>query len=390
MKPEDLLPIKTFQQLLDESKAKLKELKFRITNLRPGGVFHTLMEIGHQGLADLYSLLGKITPQIYLDTATGFWLDFKAADYETYRWPAQKTLGNVVFGRNAPGGNKIIDAGKIVATEIDLSGNRLKYIVAAKTVLEAGQLEVAVPVKAEFEGAAYNVGAGQITFLLTYIDGIDYVRNDDGWITREGTDDEDDESLRARAKKKWNTLSVGPGADAYRYWASQVPGTVVIDVDDQHPRGQGSIDVIIASTSGIPTQSLIDAAQAMLDKKKALCANVLAVGVEPVVVDWDVILYVDHELADLNEEDRTEQLAAIKAQGEEIIDIMFQYGDTEHADIEKISIRYGVIREQAIGNLLKIDYVIKPVINQPAADVPVTSRQLAVKGTVNVTVLIAS
>ncbi|MCL6479370.1 MAG: baseplate J/gp47 family protein [Peptococcaceae bacterium] len=375
IKPEDILSIKTFAELMETAKASLRNAKFRITNLRTGGVFYTLLQMANQGVADLYTLLKSIVPQMYLGTATGQWLDFRAADNEVYRRPAQKTRGNVVFGRNAGSGNVVIPVDSIVATPLDRYGERLKFLVYSQTVLEDGQLEVAVPCEAEFAGGKYNVGSGQINQLLTNIPGIDYVRNDEDWITREGADEEDDESLRTRGKGKWNELSVGGGRDAYISWAKSITGVAMVEVDDNHPRGQGTVDVIITSSAGVPTQDLIDQVQAYINQKRPLCADVLVLGPTPVPVNWDIVLYVHPEYGDL---------AGIQAQGEDIIDIMFMYGDTEHQEIQKISPAFGVVRAQAIANFMTIEHVVNVTINQPVADVALTPRQIAVKGTVNV------
>lgn len=375
IKPEDLVPIKALSELMESAKTKLRDLKFRITNLRVGGVFYTLLEMTNQGLVDLYGLIKTIVPQLYIDTATGQWLDFKAAGREVYRRPPQKTQGNVIFGRNAAAGNIVISVDSIVATPIDRYGDRMKYLVYAQTVLQEGTLEVAVPCEAEFEGDQYNVGSGQITELITNIPGIDYVRNDEGWISREGTDEEGDESLRARGKGKWSELSVGGGRDAYISWAKSITGVAVVEVDDNHPRGQGTVDVIITSSAGVPTQDLINQVQTYINTKRPLCADVLVLGPEPVIVNWDVILYVHPEYGDL---------AEIQAEGENIIDIMFMYGDTEHPEIKKVSTEFGVVRTQAIANLMTIEHSVNVAINQPAADIPLTPRQIAVKGAVNV------
>lgn len=360
---------------MDDTKVRLKALAFRITNIRPGGVFYTLLEMANQGLADLYQLLKDQTRQQYIDTATGQWLDFRAAEYNVFRKLAQKTLGVVVFRRSEAVGNLPIHPGTVVATPIDRHGNRLQFIVTALTVLEEGQLEVAVPVEAEFAGANYNVGTGLITQLVTYIPGIETVTNGEDWITREGTDDEGDESLRARAKNKWIELSASGGRDAYIGWAKSINGVASVQVDDTQPRGQGTVDVIITGTAGIPTQALIDEVQAHVNKKKPLCTDVLVLGPAPVEIYFDVILHLHPDYGDL---------ATAEAQAREIIDSMFRYGDTENNGITKVSSQFGLIRNVVISNLMTIEHVVNVTLNFPATDMAVTTRELAVKGTVHV------
>ncbi|MDQ7790234.1 MAG: baseplate J/gp47 family protein [Eubacteriales bacterium] len=374
MKPEDLLPIKTFTELMDDTRTRFWNMQFRITNWRPGGVFYSLVAAANQGLADLYKLLKDTSPQLYVNTATGEWLDLKAAEYEVYRKLAQKTRGNATLGRNEPGDNVVIAAGTIVSTAVDRYGEKLQYIVTERAVLE--DLEVLVPVEAEFAGARHNVGSGQINQLVTPVAGIDYVTNTEGWITREGTDDETDESLRARTKNAWSKLSVGGGRDAYIAWAQDIPGVIVVRVSDEHPRGQGTVDVIITGSAGLPTQDLIDQVQAHIDERKPLLADVLALGPVPVPVAFDVTLIVHPDYGGL---------AEIQARAEEIIDIMFRYGDTEETGITKVSPEFGVIRAQVVANLMTIEHVVNVNLVAPAVDVAVAVGELAVKGTVDVT-----
>lgn len=378
IRPDDLLETKSVTDIVDSNKAQLKSDKFKITNYRPGGVFQTLMEIGAQGLADLYKLLKTIMIQMYVTFATGAWLDLKAAEFEVYRKDAVKTKGQVTCSRNQDGPNVPIPAGYIFSTPLNRKGERLKYIVDSQVVLETGQTEVLVPVTAEFAGASHNVGQAMITNMITYISGIDQVSNDEDWLTLEGADTETDASLRERVKNKWSQINTGGSRESYISWAQEITGVVVVEVDDEHPRGQGTVDVIITSSAGIPTQNLIDQVQAHLTapERKVLTANVLAVAPEAVTVNWDVTLLVNQDYGDLGE---------IKTRGEEIIDIMFRYGDTENTDIKHISTKLGVIRAQAISNLMTIDYVENVIITTPAADVSVTTRQLAIKGTVSVT-----
>lgn len=373
--PEDLIPVKTLSELMDSVKTRLRDMAFRITNWRTGGVFYTLMQMANQGLEDLYTLLKSIAPQMYLDTATGQWLDFKAAEYEVYRKPAQKTQGNVVFGRNAIGENVVIPVDSIGATLIDRYGERLKFGVITQTVLEVGNLEVSVPCEAEFAGDLYNIGSGQITELLTNIAGIDYIRNDEGWITREGTDEESDESLRARAKGKWSQLSTGGGRDAYVAWAQEITGVVVVQVDDNHPRGQGTVDVIVTGTAGLPTQNLVDQVQAYLDIKKPVCTDVLAVAPTPLAVNYEAVIYIHPQLGDT---------ALVQSEAEEIINIMHDLGDD--SDVIKVSTEFGISRAQITANLMAIENTLNINLIQPAADVVPGVRELPVKGTVTITV----
>jgi len=375
--PEDLVPVKTFTELMDAAKTRLQDMAFRITNLRPGGVFYTLLEMANQGVADLYELLEELAPQFSTDNATDEWLDLRAAEYEVYRKEARKTKGNLLFGRAADDTNVVIFAGTVVTTGLDRNGQRLQFFVTEQTVLEEGALEVLAPVEAEFAGAEYNVGTGLITHLMTYIPGIDYVTNPENWITLEGTDTEPDDDLRARTKRKWHQLSTGGTKNAYIAWAEEIPGVVTVHVDDNFPRGQGTVDVIITSSAGMPSQELVAQVQAHLDEHRPLCANVQVIAPTPLPVDIDVELYVHPDYGDL---------AEIESSAQVILDNMFQYGDKDATEIIKASPDYGVTRAAVISNLMTIEYVVNVVLAAPVNDVPVSARELAVKGSVHISV----
>ena len=91
--------------------------------------------------------------------------------------------------------------------------------------------------EAEVEGARYNVPAGQITRTLTYLGDVT-ISNSAGWITREGSDTEDDESARERTLRSWSELALVPLRDTYINVCSAIAGVLYVTVKDQHPRGR--------------------------------------------------------------------------------------------------------------------------------------------------------
>ncbi len=377
MDPKELITVKTFDQLIEASITRLKNLGFRITNFNPGGVFRTLLEECHQAAADLYNLFQNTLMQFFVDSATGTWLDYKAADVTVFRKAAVKTKGNVVMGRSVATNAVTIPAGKIIRTDMDSSGKELRYFVTTDTILAAGTLEGPVPVEAEFAGASYNAGTNQITTLVTYIAGIDYVRNDADWITQEGSDEEIDDALRIRTKDRWNQLSLGATALAYISWAKEVTGVVEAMVDSDQPRGAGTVDVVIIGTAGVPSQALLDSVQSKLDEKKSLIADVLAVAPSAVNIDINVTVTVHPIYGDLT---------VISNEVDAILTYIFNYGDTTRPTISKVDPTRGLTRAQIISNLMSITNVINVTVTAPAADVTATVRQLLVKGTVTKTV----
>jgi len=84
------------------------------------------------------------------------------------------------------------------------------------------------------------------------------ISNSAGWITREGSDNEDDESARERTLRSWSELALVPLRDTYINVCSAIAGVLYVTVKDQHPRGQGTVDIIITSEAGTATEDLLE------------------------------------------------------------------------------------------------------------------------------------
>ncbi|MFZ2947905.1 MAG: baseplate J/gp47 family protein [Desulfuromonadaceae bacterium] len=253
------------QEMFDQLAAKQEEyvaagwLPIRI-NLNKG-IVRGLIELWCWVLWQLYQFLALVLAQAFPDTATGAWLDLHCKQVGVTRKPSTKATGTVYFTRAGIAGNVPIPAGRVVRTKPDGSGHIYRYVTMAAAILPDGASEVAVAVEAEEYGAAANATAGQICEIVTVIPGIDAVENRAGWLLSEGASKEEDTPLRVRYELAWKQLS-GCTKYAYEAWAREVTGVADAKILDQHPRGQGTVDVIVLGTAGIPTQTLLDAVTA--------------------------------------------------------------------------------------------------------------------------------
>jgi len=159
-------------------------------------------------------------------------------------------------------------------------------------VLQKGVLSVDVPVEAEIAGSRYNVPKGQITETLTYIAGIDTITNGKSWLTLEGSDIEDDESFRARILRSWADLAQRPVAETYQNAAESVQGVLCARVEDQLPRGQGTIDVIVTGTAGTATGTTLAAVVSAIADIIGPCDDVLVKSSETVTQDVAVTITI--------------------------------------------------------------------------------------------------
>ena len=230
------------------------------------GVVRGLLEIFCWGYWQIYSLLERLLTQATPSRATGAWLDMHAASVDLSRRAATKARGKVRFLRAAQGSleaNVTIPAGRIVRTLPDGAGRIYRYGTQAVAVLPAGADFVDAPVEAEDYGAAANASAGQICELVTPVTGISGVTNPAGWLTEEGADEETDAQLRERYALQWQANN-GCTKHAYKAWALSVPGVTSVSILDRHPRGQGTVDVVVRGADVLPTAALLEKVRAAI------------------------------------------------------------------------------------------------------------------------------
>ena len=229
------------------------------------GVVRGLLELYCWGIWQLYKLLEAILYQAFPLYATGEWQDVHSEQIGNDRKAATKTRGNVDFLRNPSNtGNVRIPAGRIARTQPDGLGNVYRYVTLEDAVLPQGSDSIAVGCVAEEYGALSNAGAGQISELVTPVEGILGVTNGVDWITSEGAAEESDSEMQRRYALSWEALA-GVTSAKYKSVALSVTGVVDVAIADQHPRGEGTIDIIIKGSAGLPTAKLLADVTAALD-----------------------------------------------------------------------------------------------------------------------------
>lgn len=268
----DLTPVPSLEEVLEDWKRYLPE-RFPLSNDDAFSTFFTFQKLAAQGVVDTRAFIRDLYPQGFVATATGAWLDLHAADHGVTRIPSRHTEGLVDFLVSEA---VSVPAGSVVQTPTDPTGQRYRYVVTRTTRCEPPFSRV--PVRAESPGAAYNVGSARITTLVTVIDEVDGIRNFSPWITVQGVDRESDEALRRRLLLRWPELGSGSTYHAYEAWARDVQGVVKVAVLDQHPRGQGTVDVVIAPALGLPSQDLLKEVQGVVTARKPITSDALVRG----------------------------------------------------------------------------------------------------------------
>ncbi len=261
-----VLPVPDLMELKDQKTAELKEEGFAITNFHSGGVFYSLLMTILRVKIEVLMLARTVLNSMFVSHASGAWLDLKMADYSKKRRQAQKARGLVTVTRLDADGEAVrIPKGQVFKTGKDINGEELRFFSLEAVVLRKGEVSVEVPVEAEAEGARYNVPQDRITRTLTWTGDIS-ISNRADWITREGSDTEDDESARTRTLRSWADLGQRAIGDSFVNAAESVPGVLFAQADCNHPRGQGTIDVIVTGTAGEATEGLLESVRLEAEK----------------------------------------------------------------------------------------------------------------------------
>ena len=366
---DEVLPIPDMDTLRDHKIAELQEAGFVITNFHSGGIFYTMLMIVLRVKIELIQLLRTVLNNLFVSHATGVWLDLKMADYSKKRKKAQKTQGLVTVSRlDAEGEAVKIPKGTVFKTVQDINGEELRFFALEAAVLQKGAQTAEVPVEAELEGTRYNVPQEQITRTLTYLGEVS-VSNTKDWIIREGSDTEDDESARTRTLRSWSELAQRAIEDTFVNTAESVPGVLFAQADCLHPRGQGTVDVIVTGTAGEATEGLLNDVRKAVAQIAGPYDNILVKSSVTVPQDIAVTVTVSNAPDNSQIENRvrtilTGLLAVRKGR---------RLHELTCSDIN-LAIRSGC------------DTVTNAVVTVPAADVRLSRDKVIIPGVISVTV----
>jgi uncharacterized phage protein gp47/JayE len=368
------LRIRVFEEIVGAAISAIGE-RTGLTNFNVGSVVRTLTEVFSEVVGELYAFAGEALKQAFIQTASGSYLEMRAAERLVEKKGAVATRGNVVFERAVPGTtNIVIPQHTVVSTRRDQAGLEYRYVTDVEAILPAGDMNVLVAVTAEHAGRSYNVVPGSITEIRTHINGIGSVRNEPEWLTVEGADAETDTSLRQRALLAWEELTLGSTARAYRSWALSVPGVASVWVDDTLPRGDGTVDVYILGQGGVPSQALIDAVQAVVDERRPITADALVRAPEAVTVDLEITLTPRTGF----------DVETIEASIREAISAYFG-STTGSIPVRPLGVGTDVMVSQIIAVALSVHGIWNVQVVSPGADIPIDSYQMAQLGNLTIT-----
>lgn len=157
--------------------------------------------------------------QLLPDTATGSQLDEHARQCGITRGSGAKAVGDIAFTVDMPLEFDVeIPAGTVCST----SDGALRFVTTEAGVIQRGGSFSVVTARAEHSGRQYNVSPGMITTIVTYFSVGLSIENSSSFSG--GTDDEDDDALRARIAESYKNISNGANAAYYISMAKSVDG----------------------------------------------------------------------------------------------------------------------------------------------------------------------
>lgn len=365
---EKIIPIPEEDEEMEKVQGELEDEGFPITNFKKGGVFYHLCRMLVTIYIELKELARVIVNSCFIKHAEGDWLKIKAADYSKQQKEAKAAKGYVTIYRNEYNNALQVTKGHCFKTEPDAEGKELKFYCCENTVIDAGEPVGRVLVEAEAPGTYYNIAPGRISISMIHLDGMDYVTNEEDWLFEEGAEEEDLEDLRDRCMSSWAELATRTIEEKLRNAAKSVPGVLDARIDAQHPRGQGTVDVIVTGAAGEASPELIRRVGEAIEPLKGNYEDYLVKSSEVVRQAFELVVYLAEDAA----------TDGVDAQAAKLIEEMMALTRGEMNTLYRDSII------QVLST--KIDNYRKTDILQPSEDMLLGQDKVIMAGDINVTV----
>lgn len=319
-----------------------------------GGDLSARLYAAASQIYSLYVQADWVNRQCFPQTAQGEYLDHHAQLRALERKKAACAQGTVrFFGDAASTMERAIPAGTICMTP-----GLVRFETTRDAVIVAGASHVDVPVRAAEAGEAGNVIAGSVRCLAAAPVGITGCTNPQAMTG--GADEEEDEQLRARILDSFLRLPNGANSAFYEQGALSFDG-VAAAVALPRNRGIGTVDVVVAATSGVPEQGLINQLNEYFRERREIAVDVFVRAPETVPVDVSVQI----ESGDMEQ-------TALKVR-----QVLKEWFSGQRLGQNVLRARLGSL-------IFSVDGVDNYTLTAPAADIVVDKTQLPVLGTVRV------
>lgn len=213
---------------------------------REGSIIYDALAPAAAELAQLYIEMGVVLNQTFADTATDEYLEKRCAERGIIRTPATYA---VVQGEFTP-------------SNVDVLGERFSCGIYNYKVTEKTETEGVYQLTCETSGSEPNAVSGQL-IPINYINGLQTATITS--ILIPGEDTEDDESLRERYFDSLSSQAFGGNVADYKQKTKAIDGVGGVKVTPVWNGGGTVLLTITASDYSVPTETLIDKVQSLID-----------------------------------------------------------------------------------------------------------------------------
>lgn len=224
---------------------QLSALGFPASSWQTGSIQRTLLLVFSRVLSDVAELVKQLAEFAFNQLSSGAALTaFSRSAYDNIRNPAIKTRGPFRLTSTAaiP---YVLTPGQLLVT--NPSGVQFSN-VSGGTLTASGTLDVTF--EALLAGSNGNIAPDSPLAFITPLAGVTVTNPGvpgGSWFTIAGQDQESDANLRLRNRTKWATLAVETPKDGVINIALNAsPAVRKVAVNDQNPRGAGTVDVYVS------------------------------------------------------------------------------------------------------------------------------------------------
>lgn len=257
--------MKTVEEIYDE----MLETFRRETGAEASAVSDLAVKL-YAVAAQVYGLYVQgewLSRQCFPQTAAGEYLERHAALRGLERRKATAAEGLIRFSVDSPAGTDLpIAKGTVCAT-----AGLIRFETVEQAVLPAGATQVEVTARAVEPGTAGNVPAGSILMMAVPPVGVSRCVNAAPFSG--GADEEGDEALRERVLETYRRMPNGANAAFYEQGAmsfEQVCACAVLP----RSRGVGTVDVVIATPTGLPGAALLQEVEDYFQARREIAVDV--------------------------------------------------------------------------------------------------------------------
>lgn len=282
---------KTSEQVIAQSVKALQDAGV-ITNLNPGGVARSLIEIVGQRIGDMHSVLALNMAMRYISTAAGVYLDLLGESMGVGRLSSTQSSvdaddRNIRFFVTS-GRLKDSIPDKVIPRDTQITSNdgTIVFVVTEDAFFNDVDTEVYVSAESSDTGTSQNVGPGVLTNHDLGAGGVSVTNTAS---VNSATDVEDDESYRFRLSNARLALQQA-NPTAIRISVMSIPEIADVQVRE-YAKGVGTYEVLLVPTSSTLSFNTIRRAQEIIDATRA--AGVRVVVREPDYIPVEVTVALE-------------------------------------------------------------------------------------------------